>query len=325
MSVCMSMGMSVGSPVAHAEPHLSQADAALIGEMFHLRDTLGDHLWTDWAGHAAPVLYKTRTEDVLLDHPVPPDDFHRAYDDALADSVWVRAQTDSTRYGAAFPFAGRWTVVVSRPDPGDDPCLWTLTAAHELFHVHQNRMRATRIVNPFVGPHAGEHELSYPFPHDAPAVNALFALEGELVFRALEADPADTLLLARTRAALGHTHTLAATAFTDSLDFMFKQWMEWNEGVARYTERELSRLAAEGGYVPSDGFTRAFPDARYATAWTEKWSGALAPVRFVGEGVGGRAKFYYLGMGKAYLLDRLSPGWRMRHFERPLHAAIAGG
>jgi hypothetical protein len=33
-------------------------------------------------------------------------------------------------------------------------------------------------------------------------------------------------------------------------------------------------------------------------------------IRFVGEGVRGRKMFHYLGMGKAYALDRIDPGWR---------------
>jgi hypothetical protein len=49
------------------------------------------------------------------------------------------------------------------------------------------------------------------------------------------------------------------------------------------------------------------------------------PIRFVGEGVRGRPMFYYLGMGKALLLDRLWPGWRSRYFEADLESLLAEG
>ncbi len=100
--------------------------------------------------------------------------------------------------------------------------------------------------------------------------------------------------------------------------------MEWDEGVARYTERELAALAADpDAYAPTAPFAELFPSASYTGIWKETYATYLNPVRFIGEGVQGRAKFYFMGMGKAYLLDRLLPDWKMRYFDAGLDDLIA--
>jgi hypothetical protein len=70
--------------------------------------------------------------------------------------------------------------------------------------------------------------------------------------------------------------------------------------------------ANQGGYKPTPSFVKMFPGASYESAFRRYYGAgtAINPIRFVGEGVRGRVMFYYLGMGKAYALDRLNPSWR---------------
>ncbi len=101
----------------------------------------------------------------------------------------------------------------------------------------------------------------------------------------------------------------------------YKVFTEWSEGVARYTERELARLAAtEAGYQSAASFARAFPSCSYARVYREQYgvTTMLNPIRFVGQGVTGRRMFYYLGMGKAYALDRMDSGWRSHYRQATL-------
>ena len=49
------------------------------------------------------------------------------------------------------------------------------------------------------------------------------------------------------------------------------------------------------------------------------------PIRFVGEGIRGRVMFYYLGMGKAYALDRIDPAWRKAYRRRTLDELLEVG
>jgi hypothetical protein len=300
-------------------------DVALITETFHLQNQLAAKIWPEWSSSEAPFLLKTDGYDFLINHPHPPNDFNETGDSILGAKVWVRSNDGPGSSQATYPINGSFTVEFSQIEEDYDPCLWVLKAAHELFHVYQHDTRPDRIVEPFVGKHVVENELSYPFPYDDEVVQSLMRLEAEFVFRFIMADSASDLDAKMTQKSLGHVHTVASSVSADSSDWMYKQWMEWNEGVARYTERELAALARDPErYGPSASFTEHFPQADYAKTWESHYTKSLNPIRFVGEGVKGRVMFYYLGMGKAYVLDRLRPGWRERYFEMHLDGLIWG-
>jgi hypothetical protein len=304
---------------------VSQRDIALISEIFHLQNQLASKIWPQWSASNAPFLLKTDGYDFLINHPHPPDDFTETRDSLLGAEIWSRPNEGPGSSQATYPINGAFTVEFSQIEEDYDPCLWVLKAAHELFHVYQHDTRSDRIVEPFVGGHADENELSYPFPYDDEAVQSLMRLEAEFVFRFIMADSSSALDVKMTQKSVGHVRTVASRVFADSSDWKYKQWMEWNEGVARYTERELAAIARDPMlYRPSASFIEHFPQADYAETWESHYSKSLNPIRFVGEGVKGRVMFYYLGMGKAYALDGMRPGWRERYFELDLDGLIEG-
>ncbi len=312
-----------GAATGTDAPPLTPEDEALIEEAFHLQGALGPDIWAEWGPMEAPLLYKAGGWDYLVGHPAPPPRFQPTGRRLLGRQLLAAAATDSNAYLAAFPVEGVWTAVVSRPGPDLGPARWEVLVVHELFHVWQHRVRPDRVVDPFVGPHAGEHELSFPFPYDSGRVRALQRLEGEQVFLACTADSLPPAAARRAVVLLGDAGKLAPGAFDDSLALVYKKWMEWNEGVARYTEREAALRAADPShYRPLSAFTARFPEADYRDL-KDRYDRDLNPVRFVGEGVRGRMTFYYLGMGKAYLLDRVLPGWKGSYFEQNLDALLA--
>lgn len=75
-------------------------------------------------------------------------------------------------------------------------------------------------------------------------------------------------------------------------------------------------------YEPTAAFAARFTNISYDGIWTTHYRDQLTPISFVGEGVRGRVMFYYLGMGKAYLLDRMAPGWRDRYLDATLDALL---
>ena len=184
------------------------------------------------------------------------------------------------------------------------------------------RPDSPRVVNPFQGAHEGTHDLSFPFPYEDEVLNAAWRLEAESVFLLATGDSLTRRVHQRLIPLAWRVQEALAS---DSLFIAYKQLQEWNEGVARYTERELARMAMDQSrYEASPVFRRTFPDASYAETWAARYEGMLAPIRFVGEGVRQRAMFYYLGMGKAYALDLLDPTWRERYAERTLDALLEG-
>lgn len=111
--------------------------------------------------------------------------------------------------------------------------------------------------------------------------------------------------------------------FPDSIQVSYKQWMEWKEGVARYTEREPALHAMdENQYSPTEDFTRYFKNKYTDEEVRSAYNNMLNPIRFVGEGVRGIVMFYYLGMGKAYLLDSLNKDWKRSYFKKNLDELI---
>jgi hypothetical protein len=302
---------------------LFSEDVALIKEVFYLHTQLGRRIWPGWIQSKAPFLYKTKNYDFLINHPNPPHDYWKYYDIDLGDTVWVKENIDSTDYQATYPINGIFTAVMTKQDADYDACLWVLKATHELFHVYQHKKNRNRVVNPFVGNHANKHELSYPFPYNDGTVKSFMRIEAEHVFRIITSDKVADIEAKMTKKVLSHLLNIGLVVFTDSLDFKYKQWMEWNEGVARYTERELAALAANTTlYKPLAIFNEKFPESTYSKVW-KSYANSLNPVRFVGEGVKGRVMFYYLGMGKAYLLDRLYPVWKHNYFEHDLDYLIS--
>lgn len=296
-----------------------EAHQALLDERVRLQSALAPRVWPGWTDSAAPVLLKTADRDILIGHPAPPAEFI-AHVNAPGDTVRIRPNSDTLAYRAAYPINGVTTIVMTEPGPEDDPARWVLQAVHEGFHVVQSRWaeRGERPGNPFVGPYAGTHELSFPFPHDDPGIRALYRLEGEILFERLRNDSLSQGEARVTARLAERLTTVWRQVLPDSLMRLYKRHMEWKEGVARYVEREVARLAASPEvYTPGPAFRRAYPKADYAATWSAAYAGMLNPVRFLGEGVQGRVTFYYAGMAKAYLLDRLGGAWKPaypRHF-----------
>jgi hypothetical protein len=89
---------------------------------------------------------------------------------------------------------------------------------------------------------------------------------------------------------------------------------EWEEGLAKYTELSIWRLAAETtGYSPlpeMDGDPGFVSYANFHTQWSQQ----IEQIRRMA-GDEGDTRFYYSGLAQAALLDRLAPGWRRKAFD----------
>lgn len=296
---------------------LTRSDVALIREAFHLQSKLGNSIWRGWDSAKAPFLYKTRNWDYLIHHPNPPKEFSSHFDESWGDSIWIRANADTLNYQASFPINSINTVVITAPEKDYDPYLWVLKATHELFHIYQG---LERIVNPFVGPYADKHELSFPFDYSNTAILAACRVEAELLFNLVtkqQLSPGDSTVSPRV---FRDMQKVFVVVFTDSLHLRYKRWIEWSEGVARYTERRLADLARNlSNYQPTKEFAALHPNSSYSKLWLDTYERTgTNPIRFVGEGVRGRVMFYYSGMGKAYVLDRIHPHWRLEYFNKTL-------
>jgi hypothetical protein len=191
-----------------------------------------------------------------------------------------------------------------------------LTVLHEHFHQFQysrpDYYTGVAALNLARGDQTGMWMLDYPFPYDSAVVQRHFAGLGRALLDALEASSAGR--------GLGHLtdvvdarERLRASLSAD--DYRYLSFQIWQEGVARYTEYRLARLAAER-YAPSGAF-RALPDyTPFAEAAEALRAEILTGTREAQLGRARRVALYPLGAATALLLDAAAPGWKRRYLER---------
>lgn len=302
---------------------LSQRDIALLHELFHLQGAIGHLVWEKWSPiSTAPILYKTKNFDYLFNHPNPPKGFVKVDDVFWKGAIYVRPNTDSNAYRATFPVNGIETVVISAPETDDNPCLWELQACHELFHIFQNQ-NTIKVMSPFQGKYKDSNELSFPFNYKDDAILASCRVEAEYSFDLLKQMKLDSVNRMVAVKVYRDILKIDYRTFSDSGQVKYKQWMEWKEGVARYTEREVAMFAMdENKYRPAEDFTQYFKEKYSDDQVKSFYNNMLNPIRFVGEGVRGTVMFYYLGMGKAYLLDAINKNWKSSYFNKNLDELI---
>lgn len=301
---------------------LTKRDAALIREAINFQLNLGPKIWPGWNSSKAPIIYKSRGTDYLINHPNPPSDFSKFYDETWGDTIMVRVSADKYKYCAAFPVGGIITVVVSAPGDNENPCLWVLMVSHELFHVYQG---SARPVNPFTGIYAGKHEMSFPYDFSNANQLAAYRIEAELLFNFAIKQQPDIEDSITPKKVFANMLKVQKIVFTDSLHFIFKQWMEWMEGVARYTENKLAGLAKyESNYIPVKQFADEFPEWNYQKAWNEHYANQSSFIRFIGEKTANSNMFYYAGMAKALILDRVNSDWKREYFKKTLDELLIG-
>lgn len=310
--------------VEPALPALSAADRVRIAEAFRLSEQLGDSVWPGWRSVPFAVLLVTPSHEFLVRHPRPSADFARAGRDSLLGDVFVRRRVFPPNLEATFPAVGGVSTVVigDAEHTKKSSTAWVLTLLHEHFHQLQTsqpgyyaRVEALRLAR---GDTTGMWMLNYAFPYDSGVVQERFAAFTRAA-ATLAGDPsspaaAGTDARARLAAFIETRDRLRASLSDD--DYRYLSFQLWQEGVARYTEYALARLAA-ARYEPTPAF-KALPDyhpfADQARALGERIaSGARTPDL----GRSKRVALYPAGAAVALLLDETAPGWRGRYFAEP--------
>lgn len=302
---------------AQDAPRVNDIDRVRLSEAFKIGDALGNQIWPGWTKAPFAVLLVTPENEFLLRHPKPSTDFVLLGDDALLKSkVYYRQRTQPLNFLATFPIAGVPTIVIGQAENTDKKTStpWVVTVLHEHFHQLQysqpgyyadvNALGLSR------GDQTGMWMLNYPFPYDWMEMEEHFSLLSLLLADALEAQTrAD--FVAKLAAYRQQRRELELTLSPD--DYKYFSFQLWQEGIARYTEFRIAKLAA-GRYRPSQAF-RALPDYQpFAKVAEETKRGILTELRISQLADYKRVMFYALGAGEGLLLDRANPRWRQRYF-----------
>ena len=310
----------VAQPVS-AQPSgtsgIAAADRTRLAEARRLIAAVGDSVWPGWSQAPSALLLVTADREYLLWHPAPSGDFTReGHDSLLASDVYTRPRRFPPTLLATFPAVGGVpTIVVGTAEQtGRGSTAWILAIAHEHFHQwqtsrpdYQAKVAALDLAK---GDSTGMWMLNHPFPYGSSSVRAEF----EGVARGLRAGLRDTAAANRER----HAMVIASArrrlrASLGEPDRRYLDFQLWQEGIARYTEYMVARLAGTR-YTPSDAF-RALPDAESFTSAADRMLREIVETESVSLD-GQRVAFYAVGAALGLWLDRLGPTWRSRYIDR---------
>jgi hypothetical protein len=306
---------------AHPDlPTLRPADRVRLTEALRLAEQLRDSVWSGWSAAPFATLLVTPDHEFLLRHPAPTPEFLLVGPDPLLRSeVRVRPRQFPPNMAAAFPAVGGVsTIVIGQPEStGHASARWVLTVLHEHFHQLQYAQpgyhTAVEALDLTGGDRTGMWMLNYPFPYDSAGVQHRFATMAGALADALEAE-GDAKFAARLVA-----FDAARRAFRASVperDHRYFAFQAWQEGIARYTEYRLARLAVER-YRPTAEFLALPEETSFAAAAEELRRGIVDGLRRADLGRQQRVAFYPFGAAMGLLLDRATPGWQARYHAEP--------
>src|SRR5215470_16856437 len=234
---------------------IPEADRTRLSEAFRLARAAGDAVWTGWSGAPFAVVLVTADKEFFIGHPHPPADARSlGKDPVLGQEVFVRPRTFEASFLATFPIEGVSTIVVGQREATNvkSSTDWVLKVLHEHFHQLQDSQpgiyEKALALDLSGGDPTGMWMLNFPFPYEAPDVDASFAAAAKALRSRLVGG-------ARVgyRAAREDLRKSLADNARRYLDFQI-----WKEGVARYTEIRIAQKAAASSQ-PGAAF-RALPD-----------------------------------------------------------------
>jgi len=302
---------------AQGRPQLREIDRIRLAEAFRIGDTVGNRIWPQWNTAPFAVLLVTPETEFLIRHPKPSSDFVLVkYDPLLKSNVYSRRRTQPQHLMATFPVVGGVpTIVIGQAEntAKKTSTPWIVTVLHEHFHQLQySRSGYYDDVNALGlsrGDQTGMWMLNYPFPYEWHELQELFSHLGHALAAALEARPGSDFSTGLS-AYLKQRRELELTLSPD--DYRYCSFQMWQEGVARYTEYRVAKLAGMG-YKPSKAF-RALKDfQQFGEAAEDIKSGILAELTNVKLEDSKRVVFYAFGAGEGLLLDRAKRRWQQRY------------
>jgi hypothetical protein len=180
--------------------------------------------------------------------------------------------------------------------------------AHEAFHAYEGMLATQKLASAENA--SVKYENQYPWENASLPAN--WQQELDLLASALKSDDA-TQVIEFTRQFLAQRSARRTSAKLSAQLIAYEQQREWEEGLARYAELEIWRLAYEESYTPLPQTDQLSNFDGYA-GFEKRWTQELQQMpRMAGDEGDGR--FYYTGMAQAYLLDQLMPGWKARAFD----------
>ena len=275
---------------------------ALYAEAREIAGNEGNALWPGYSDAPFQIILIDGEVEYLVCGEGPGEGFEPAgRNQETGCPLAQRARQFSPTFLASFPAVDFIpTIVVGTPDAtGLTPENWRIVLLHEHFHQMQDAIpgayQAALALDLHGGDETGMWMLNYPFPYEDETVAAAHRAMSDAALRALEADDTDF------NAAFAD-YVARRGAFLASLgdaDARYWEFQVWREGVARWTELELSRRASLDAEV------------RY------QWGRLIDELDSVQLATRQRSAVYASGSSDAELLERAGIAWRERYWDEP--------
>ena len=325
--------------------HSSVLEKARLSEVIHLRYDLGDTTWPGWSQEDIPLIVYNEQYAFLIGLPNPsfgwtkvpglearggpweevPDDTFEGqpyYRTPITDPLktpegftvkvgdhWVAtfqtrefSQVDFYRgfrrdlppiISNLVPVRLVWTLLMGKTDA------YIAALEHKSFHAYEGILAEGRLA---------AAENMYPVAKNYPfdAMEEPWKKEMDVLVRAVNANSnIEASNLAREFLQLRASRRTLLSPEEVELERL----REWEEGLAKYAELEITRQAAiSDGYRSVDAMAQD-KDFHYFQGLQKFWSEQLTEAKNT-QGRSGDTRFYYSGFAIAVLLDRLMPAWK---------------
>jgi hypothetical protein len=307
---------AAGKALPEAPPQIPIDDRVRLAEAFRLADKLGDEVWRGWSKSPFAVALVTPEYDFLVRHPDPPKEFTEAgYDADLKSKIYYRKRAFNPELLATMYVGGVPTIVIGQAEntSAKTSTRWAVTLLHEHFHQFQysqpDYQAGVKALDLARGDETGMWMLNYPFSYSDAEVNRRFMVMIEALADALKSVKAGQF------SAKLSAYVEARKQFQQRLtpdDYRYFSFQLWQEGIARYTEYKIARLAAKR-YGPSKEFAALKDFSSFEQDADATLNRILSRLPKLSLDKDQRIAFYTVGAAEALLLDEANPDWQRRY------------
>ena len=290
-------------------PKLQQEDVEVITEAFNLWKTKGEQVWEGWTKINIPFIYRKKNYEYWINFPSSIKEKGKFIEKIQNMEVYGKAIENKNVIAASQDIYNISAVVLSSPKISEmTKEEWIITAIHEMFHVFQSSDKTyqNEIKNlDLAYGNDASWMLNYPFPYKDNSLKTISHMQGYLLYKINQSDDFkenmyDCFLL---KDILSLYKTAIIQKYGNDKNYKYSNFQQSVEGVAKYTELKMAEIAVTD-YKPLS------PNIHFTDIYTNQ----INVIRHCGKGTGGRLTFYYLGLGKCLVLDKINPDWKKSYF-----------
>ena len=299
-------------------PSIPEIDRVRIAEVYRIGEKLQDQVWSGWSSAPFSMLFVTDDYEFLIRHPKPNDEFKSiGYDKLLKSEVFFRPRKFQKSFLATFPVFDRQPVIViGKAENTSDKTStrWIFVALHEHFHQLQysrpdyfSEVDGLNLAN---GDTSGMWQINYPFPYKLPDVASKFKELTSLLLNLYGSiDKPDSSEMLRS---FLHEREKFFASLSDG-DRKYASFQLWQEGIARYTQYKMAKLAAQE-LKPSKRFRKLKDFTSFDVEATRILNMTTDEMQKLDLPTWERVVFYPFGALEGLVLDKYDPKWHEVYF-----------